>query len=64
MDIFLIILKRRLLLTLTFKENTMKNIMMAVCLLAATVALSACGTAKAVEPATSAGGVMEKSVTK
>ena len=42
----------------------MKNIMMAVCLLAATVALSACGTAKAVDSATSANGVMEKAVTK
>jgi hypothetical protein len=42
----------------------MKNIMMAVCLLAATAALSACGTAKAVDSTTSATGVMEKSVTK
>jgi hypothetical protein len=41
----------------------MKKIMMAVCLLAATAALSACGTASG-ESATSANGVMEKSVTK
>jgi predicted small secreted protein len=41
----------------------MKNIMMAVCLLAATVALSACGTASG-EGANSAAPVMEKAVTK
>ena len=42
----------------------MKNIMMAVCLLAATAALSACETGSTTGDTTSATGVMEKSVTK
>ena len=42
----------------------MKNIMMAVLLVAATVALSACESTSTTGDTTSATGVMEKSVTK
>jgi hypothetical protein len=42
----------------------MKNIALAICLLGATVALSACGTAQSTENVNSAAPVMEKAVTK
>ncbi len=42
----------------------MKKLALAVCLLASTVALSACGTAQGGEGVTSANKTMERSVTK